>query len=424
MNPTAAFRCAFAMATLFTAHAAIGCGGSSNAGGSSSAQQGSGDAGDQANGDAGGGSGDGGLPEAAPVGTVPYVVPLTACEQTLAYTASIILGGTQTFDVLVDTGSTTLAVADATCSGCNVKTKYTPGSTAVDKMTTASSQYGSGSWSGKVYEDGVQAPASPVAPVDFASITKQTSFFQPLTCPNKSGSYQGILGLGPTAAAVKGTNGFFDQLVSQLQVPNVFAVQLCDNGGTLWLGGFDAAATTGAPVYTPEIAGIDTYYYAIDFESITLAGNSIPVATAQYKDAVVDTGTSIFVLPTSAVNAIANAVSADAGFTAAFGNLGASWFSNPANCAPTQKTKAELDASLPPLDLVFGSTNPVTVKAPATESYLVPIGGQWCPGIYAMDPSASFPLASILGSPVLRSSVVVFDRQKKQIGFAPHAGCK
>ena len=34
-----------------------------------------------------------------------------------------------------------------------------------------------------------------------------------------------------------------------------------------------------------------------------------------------------------------------------------------------------------------------------------------------------FPLASILGAPVLRSNVVIFDRAKKRIGFAPHAPC-
>jgi hypothetical protein len=75
------------------------------------------------------------------------------------------------------------------------------------------------------------------------------------------------------------------------------------------------------------------------------------------------------------------------------------------------------------LTLAFGDDESVTVQAVATESYLVPYQGYWCPALYGMDQGHDFPFAAILGSPVLRSRVVVFDRANRRVGFAPHAPC-
>ena len=89
---------------------------------------------------------------------------------------------------------------------------------------------------------------------------------------------------------------------------------------------------------------------------------------------------------------------------------------------PSTATKAALDAALPPLTLTFGS---VSIQAAPTESYLFPYMGEaWCSALLT-DPSVSseLPLASIIGSPILRSSIVIFDREKNRIGFAPHAAC-
>jgi hypothetical protein len=277
--------------------------------------------------------------------------------------------------------------------------------------------------SGESYQDGVVVGAAPSVPVDLVAIGSETSFFFRVPCASPSRSYEGVFGLGPSAAATKGTNGFFDQLVATQNVPNVFAVHLCDDKGTLWLGGFDVAAMTGAPVYTPETSGIDAYYYAVNLASITIAGQSVPVGTARYPEAIVDTGTSEFILPTNAFNAVTTAIANDANFKAVFGQVDTSWFSKPDSCQSVTKTKAELDASLPSITLVFGASPEVAVHALATESYLVSFGGQWCPALAAMDPGPQFPIAAVLGSPVLRSSVVIFDRANKKIGFAPHAPC-
>jgi len=50
-------------------------------------------------------------------------------------------------------------------------------------------------------------------------------------------------------------------------------------------------------------------------------------------------------------------------------------------------------------------------------------GGQWCPALYPVAPNVGYPFIASLGAPVLRSSVVIFDRQEGRIGFAPHTPC-
>jgi hypothetical protein len=327
----------------------------------------------------------------------------------------------------IDTGSTTLGVAAAKCGDCDVSPEYTPGASASDTHETGTSQYGTGSWSGEIYEDTVSVGGGPKAPVDFVAIDTQSGFFQQMqACDPASQSVTGILGLGPSGAALPGTNAFFDQFVATYHSPDVFATELCDGTGTLWLGGYDPTFTTAAPSYTPLSASfLSDYYYAVSFTSLEVAGVTVPVATEAYPDSVVDTGTSVFILPTAAFDAVTAALAADEGFQKVFGgsDAGASFLSNPEQCTTLTETKAELDAMLPPLTLVFGTSPSIEVRAVATESYLATYEGVWCPTLYSIASGPDFPLASIIGSPVLRSSVVIFDRAQGRVGFAPHTAC-
>jgi hypothetical protein len=405
--------------------ATTACGGSVAAGAAGQQSNDAGPEGGGGLGEGGTGTGDDGGTEAAMPDGGPFVaVQLYSCVPS-TYTAGITVGS-QSFQLTIDTGSTTLGVASTSCTNCSVNPEYTPGATAVDQHQQATSQYGTGSWSGEIFQDDVVAGTEAAVPVKLVAIDTQSQFFVPALCDSSGGSYQGILGLGPPGAALQGTAGYFDALVASQHVPDVFATQLCDTGGTLWLGGFDSSAMTAAPQYTPEISGIDSYYYAVHFTSISIGGTSTPVGTSQYPDSLVDTGTSVFIVPTSVFNAITSAVAASPNAASVFGGAGATstFFASPNNCQTLSKTKAQLDAALPPLTLVFGSNPSISVQAAPTESYLISYQGQWCPAIYAMDPSANFPVASIMGSPVLRSNVVVFDRANKQIGFAPHKPCK
>lgn len=362
--------------------------------------------------------------EAGEDASAPWVaVPLYSCVGDV-YTTPVTIGGSQVFNAIIDTGSTTFGVAATTCTDCDVTPEYTPGTTATDEKQTASSQYGLGSWSGEIYQDTLTIGAEPALPVKFASITTQSMFFQTAQCDSKVKSYQAILGLGPTAVALPGTNGYFDDLVSAQHVPDVFGLQLCSTGGTLWLGGWDASATTAAPQYTPMVTtGIDADYYAVTLSSITVNGTSVPVGSGKSGLAAVsfvDTGTSIFVLAQTPFTAVTNAIKASAGFTSIFGAT-STLLENPGSCAEVTKTPAEIDAALPALTLVFGSSPGISVQAAPSESYLTTGGSnEWCSSI-ATD--QEIPVAGILGAPVLRSNVVIIDRANKQVGFAPHTPC-
>jgi hypothetical protein len=373
---------------------------------------------------------DDGSNEAAPPPGV-VTVPLSGCIP--IYTAPVTIGaGGPSFDLVLDTGSTTLAVASSACTDCTgVSPLYAPGSSAVNENTAVSSTYGGGAtWSGGVYDDTVSlgTPATS-ASVRLAAIDSQKQFFTgSFHCGHSGTSYstEGILGLARAPDAVTGTDGFFDQLLgSNPSMANVFAVELCDTGGTLWLGGYDPAALTGAPAYTPlPPSPADTVFYAVDLEELTVPGTSVVVPTTDYAQSIIDTGTSLFLLQPAAFSAITKAIASDTGFQSVLGSAASSFFGDATSCVNLSQTKAEIDAALPPLTLVFGTDPKISVTATATESYLVPYGqGAWCPTLQSNAPSSSIPLASVIGSPMLRSNVVIFDRTGMQVGFAPHAPC-
>ncbi len=352
-------------------------------------------------------------------------VPLRSCVPT-EYTMPVTIGGSQMFQLVLDTGSTTLGVAAAGCSCGGASPVYTPGPSAVDQKQMATSQYAIGSWSGEVYQDSVSLGSSASAPVNFVAIGSQSNLFVPVMCDSKSGGMQGIAGFGPVAASLPGTTSFFDAYVATTNVADVFATELCETTGTLWLGGFDPAATTAPPQYTPLAADVtSTLYYAVNLASITVNGTSVDMGSgAQLPDSVVDTGTSVFLLNALAYNGVTAALESDAMFTQLFG---ASFFpavnAQSPNCVSLTQTKAQLDAALPVLTLTFGSNPGISVRAVATESYLFDYGGQWCAAMLGAEANTLGSFAGIMGSPVLRSNVVIFDRAQKRIGFAPHAPC-
>jgi hypothetical protein len=360
--------------------------------------------------------------------TVPsttLAIPLTGCAP--FYTAAVTLGGTQTFQLAVDTQSTTLAVAGADCPTCadaGVSPVYRPGPSAVDTNAMASSLYAAGSigWTGEVYKDTVQVGGAfmPVT-AEIAVMETQTGLFGMGGTGAACGLGEGIVGLAPADVAVAGTNGFFDQLVAT-GVPNVFAVQLCDTNGFLWLGGFDPARTLAPPQFTPMVSN---QFYAVQLSGVTVSGQSLGVPLSAYGNGttILDSGGPLFYLPSAVFSAVVAALVADPVFQQTVG--GADWFST-GSCVSLSPTRAQLDAMLPQLTVTFGQNPGVSIQASATSSYLsiYPYGGQtyWCPGIAAWDPSWGTDIVADLGGPFL-DSIVIFDRQNQRVGFAPHADC-
>jgi hypothetical protein len=335
-------------------------------------------------------------------------VPLTTVLGGIIYIAPVQIG-TQSFSLIVDTGSTTLGVASTACTGCPVDPKYTPGASAMDQMTTSQSIYGDMSgWHAENFADNVSLMGQDT-PIDmrFASIqTEQNGFFR-LGVPD-----QGIMGFGSDLIALSGTDAFVTKRIAAGDAGE-FAFQMCSDEGTLWWGGFDASHTESAPQFSAMAAMSKTQpFYEVAVSGATIGSTAISLSG----HAVVDTGTSVMVVPTAVDTAMLAQITGSPGYHAIFGTQ--PFDDNTCITAGTH-THAEIDAMMPPFTVTMpGASGSFTLTLPATQSYLLDTGGMICTGFAGV---SGVPL--ILGDTFLRGFVTVFDIANKQIGFAPQKGC-
>ena len=400
------------------------CGGSSHNGGN-----GQPDAPPGTNPDAPGMSGDGsmgnpdgsmGTPDSGPPPQGVYAVPLgtpTGQDQGFFYTAPFTAAGA-TFQLDLDSGSTTTGVAGMSCTTCTgLSPLYTPGAGATDTHKTASTQYADGSgWGGEIFSDMVGLGAgSPNVAVKFVSITSQQGGFFA-----SGNEYQGILGMGPDALLENNTTSYFDA-VTAAGVTKAMAFELCPTNGTMWLGGFDPAHAEGAMQYTPLLTtGVNKDFYSVNMTDMGIGGTSLGFTSSTFDNPIVDTGTSLFYVPTTVQTALINAVNASAGFQALFS--GQTLSADGCVTASAGTTDAMVDAMLPEMSMSFakaGGGN-ITVSAKATVSYLYN-GGM---NMYCLDIEGGGENGNAtMGDTILRAFVTVVDVQNKQIGFAPEAHC-
>jgi hypothetical protein len=345
-------------------------------------------------------------------GPPPPAIPLQTAQRE-AYTVAVNVGG-QTLHALVDSGSSTLAFAGATCTDCpSLAQVYTPGATATDLGSEIEAAYGVGDWMGELYRDTVGLAGDTSSfPMKLGYIESQDDFLT-------SGSdAEGIIGFNPFVE-VQGTDTYISDRIAAGDT-GVFAIQMCPYDGTLWFGGADKTHEVSDEQYTALAPISDQQWlYEIALQSATIGGTSINLSGA----AVPDTGTTIMVLPTAAANALAAAVTADAGFQSIFPGekLGLSDADNLACSLSTSKTAAEIDAALPKFEVTLNDLdgNPFTLSATATSSYLRGFGDYYCSFVGSVDDAP----AIILGDAFLNSFISVFDPVNSKIGFAPQQGC-
>jgi hypothetical protein len=343
----------------------------------------------------------------ADVGVVS--VPLLHCAAGVELASNVTIG-TQQFNLLLDTGSAVVIAGG-----------YTPSDSATDTQKPDSSNYGGGAkFSGEIYTDTMGFAPSLLAPMNFTAIKTETGIYLP-NCGPANVNSSGVLGLAYAGSGDPGTDLFIDRLVATTGIANTFAVQMCDSGGTLWLGGFDPTATTAAPQYTPFVK--DDAYYVVTLASIGVASTTVPIAAGGYTTTMIDTGTSENYFAPAVVSAITAAIAASPGGQQLFGGDGGTPLDLAGKCYALTQTKTELDTILPPLTLTFGAgATAITVQALPSESYLESVQGQWCGTLVGVSTS-SLGFAGLIGEPLLRSNVFVFDRGAQQLGVAPHAAC-
>jgi hypothetical protein len=266
------------------------------------------------------------------------------------------------FNVIVDTGSSSFAVASSDCSSCQlgVRSSYTVHNPV---STQESVQYGLGSWSGGVTSDQVTNLTSSSAgvPLQFAAIDKNQGFFT-AKCPNSDGiwgmAYESLSqGKVVRARMVSAKmlivdvcdivspplTPLLDVLVTQQSVPNGFTFQLCQispqasnepgipslggievgsssdtighsklakrqsgssssssssNAGNLWIGGYDSRFIAQGSQMT-FVPLVAQNYYGIDLQGISVGGKSVSGLSGFTEGSIIDSGTTGLVLKQS-----------------------------------------------------------------------------------------------------------------------------
>jgi hypothetical protein len=350
---------------------------------------------------------------------------LIGCQFT-DFTISVDIGS-QTFHLILDTGSSTLAVAGAGCRTCApASPMYTnTGSLLNDPQVNGMYADASG-WTGRVYSDvvGISDVADGVR-MNFASMTTSNNFFSSNTCNdlNFAVSNNGIIGFAYPSLALQNTQSWFFQWAqANPSMPKVFALQLCLTGGTLWLGGWPERAAGTTILYTP-IVSKNFYHVALNDIRLDSASESVSIGVPStvFQKAVVDSGTSALVLPQTAYNALVARISKSTGFLSVF----PSNFFTQGLCygVDAALTTDILNQMLPSMTLVIGE---ISITLPAINSYLSEFDDlangvtYYCSGIQAIADSYGL---TVLGWPFMTNVVTIFDVEHRRIGFAVQNTC-
>jgi hypothetical protein len=353
------------------------------------------------------------------------------------YSAQVQIGS-QIFEVIVDTGSSTFAVAASAADDCHEHYSGTCAGAAV------SADYGSGSWSGNACQgpavklEGLEAGAVP-----FAGILQQQTFLN--NCQESSDNIisEGILGMAYQDLIEEGQPfvPLFDSVVSKAGIANMFALQCCGWGGgdtpgtgTLTLGGVDTSAYTGSFSYTPITK---EEYYCVSVVSVT---TNPPIAAA---DAL-----SASPSPDPSPDDEAYSYAADGDtlvdgrrlleFDAAGGTCGSIIDSGTSELVLTREhadlvsylkglgkpCSASARAARPKIVLTMGGMPgqpDFTLTIPPERYYQPDPNGGECYELFVSAGGAQGQ--NIVGQVMMEEYYTVFDKANKRVGFAPIAGC-
>jgi len=209
----------------------------------------------------------------------------------------------QKFKVVFDTGSSNLWVPSHSCwsPACFLHSTYksSASSSFAVNGTTLEINYGSGGVKGFFSQDHVTLGSVVARNVTFGEATTLSgiSFI--------AAQFDGILGMGFPSISVGGVPTVFDILYQQKQIQEAsFSFYLSKVAGSetgrLVLGGLNPSYFTGEVSYFPLISET---YWVIGLDNFSINGTVVNVTQG-----IVDTGTSVIVGSTDAINAINAAI--------------------------------------------------------------------------------------------------------------------
>ena len=331
-------------------------------------------------------------------------------EQGEAYTRALIAAGTYTEDVvnnsneeyygtiaigtpaqyfttILDTGSSNLWVPGTDCTGtpCNGKNKYNAGqsSTSVPNGEPITIHYGTGSMQGSLVYDDVTMGGLTVTKQEFATASSLAPFFT-------GSAFDGILGLAYVTISEDNVPTWFDNAVAQNGIDSVFSFYLSSKPGNdsiLTLGGSNSNYYTGSINYHDLYLDLGDYYM-ITFDSVSVGSKAVSTncGSAGCK-AIVDSGTSLIVGPTSVISTILSDLNVK------------SDCSNLSTLEDVTFTIDNIQYSIPASIYVLQTTT---------------LGKTTCQAGFEGSRSANW----ILGDVFIRAWYSVFDHGGKRVGFA------
>jgi len=296
----------------------------------------------------------------------------------------------QTFKVIMDTGSSNLWVPSSECSSiaCYLHQKYDHEASSSYKKNGSSFeiQYGSGAVSGYISSDTVTMGDLKVKDQLFAEVTNEPGLAFAF------GRFDGILGLGYDTISVNKIPPPFYRMIDQgLLDDPVFAFYLADTNdeSEAIFGGIDESHYTGKMTHIPLRRKA---YWEVTLDSLTFGGETADMDMG----AILDTGTSLLVLPATIAELLNNQIGAKKGFTGQY----------TVECGKRD--------GLPDLTFTLSGTN-FTI---GPYDYILEAGGSCISAFTGMDiPEPAGPLV-ILGDSFLRRYYSVYDLGKNAVGLA------
>jgi hypothetical protein len=198
----------------------------------------------------------------------------------------------------------------------------------------------------------------------------------------------------------------------------------CARPTALWLGGVDPNHAASALQYTPIVtSGSNSVFYDVNMTAMGFGTTDLGATASTLLDPIVDTGTSLFYIPSATETNLIADINANAAFKTLFPNQTVTDPTNSssqtAGCvmAAASTTDAMVDQMMPPLTMTFGT---MKISSSALSSYFMDTGGgQYCLVIFGGGDDGEV----IMGDMFLRGFVTEIDLVNKQVGFAPTSHC-
>eukprot|EP00041_Stephanoeca_diplocostata_P023200 m.565274 g.565274 ORF g.565274 m.565274 type:complete len:576 (+) comp22241_c1_seq8:242-1969(+) len=365
-----------------------------------------------------------------------YSTPLTGFPE-YAFHVNLSVGsppGNVVDEVVVDTGSSNLAIAGSTLKQQHPYLHvFTPSRspTAKEQSKTISVKYVAGSFSAEIYQDIIGfadiTPGYLNCTAQFGLITQASNFFPDTTYQTEVYGFDGILGLAYRTLASDNIEPLFPTFVGEGKIGNEFSIQLCTSdlnypsgtGSAMFLGGIPGDYTNDIR-FTPLTAEI---YYSVQVLGMKLGSKTMALTCGDFNSpsaSIVDSGTTDLLLPQKVFDAIVAELYLY--LPAELSNASKKQYFYPGN--DKIAIPQVYAAKFPTLSITFPvAGNPHeafdVVLQPSDYLLLRYSNKDEVTWMFAMQPVCISQSGSTLGIPLFSASEIVFDRANKQVGFSP-----